>query len=597
MTEPGKMDIAGRHIKWLPEASSIDNIVDLDREEPLGKGAFGLVLKGKLKVPIEAPNKEVIPINTSVAVKIEENVASNDLERREMEFTALKTAMAAGCDDVVQIYDVLYDSQQETVYFVMELVKGGRIEPLAERDESRLINDYVLTIARAVSCLHQADVVHRDIKLENMVWDEKRKKARLIDLGLSCVDRCKVDERAGSQITMAPEIFLDSFDFSLDSWKQADLWSLGCAIYHLVTGEMYREQVWFHHQRGLGMENYVQSMFRSSSPVISLTRGLKGKYPMILTFLRSLLAVSPSDRENDLKLLQPQEAKNFGELVGKVHSRFVGTRWAPNTSRWRLKIRFKTRNGKLLAAGTPVEVNMQKNVTVDEWKEKENALNRVIRANCKNLVNIYDVFYEKKAQRVRTVTEWLGPRHIGTPVRKERRILLEQFVMPLLRAVSCLHEAGVVHCNIKRENVYWDEKEGQVKLTNLRQICATKVCEQRNRETEQTMAPEVRLDDFDFSLEAWKKADLWSLGCVIYRMIAGKPYPGQIMFFEAAQKGQAALKSAIRSYGQPVLRGFTSFRSIAALLMRFLQIKPKKRTNFQFTNPLGRDEKILFGKY
>ena len=90
--------------------------------------------------------------------------------------------------NIVQLYEVIDDPDEDLLFMVMELVPGGDLsEPVkAKRHvpdaELRLwLNGLTLGLEH----LHLCGVCHRDIKPENILWDKKRGVAKLSDFGIS----------------------------------------------------------------------------------------------------------------------------------------------------------------------------------------------------------------------------------------------------------------------------------------------------------------------------------------------------------------------------------------------------------------------------
>lgn len=90
----------------------------------------------------------------------------------------------------------------------------------------------LIEILQGLKYLHDLGIVHRDIKLENiMITDDGRPK--LIDFGLSAVVNVdeKVIEGMGSIAYCSPEI-IHHQPYSFPT----DIWSLGVVMYTLMTG-------------------------------------------------------------------------------------------------------------------------------------------------------------------------------------------------------------------------------------------------------------------------------------------------------------------------------------------------------------------------
>ena len=95
---------------------------------------------------------------------------------------------------------------------------------------------YVACIGSALNHLHRKNILHRDVKPENIVLDLNG-VPKLIDFGVSyqgeecCVPVCK--SSSGTLAYMAPEVLMVHHQHSY----QADFWSLGVVAYELLYGE------------------------------------------------------------------------------------------------------------------------------------------------------------------------------------------------------------------------------------------------------------------------------------------------------------------------------------------------------------------------
>ena len=143
------------------------------------------------------------------------------------------------CENSVEIYD--YFDTKEFFIIVMELCDGTLFKELANTNKgfnSKEIREILLQLNNVFRIMNENNIVHRDIKLHNILVKylnkEKTKfKVLLSDYGvsnqLSSMTK-KYKTHAGSQIIMAPEILsLQKYD------NKCDLWSLGVIIYQLYT--------------------------------------------------------------------------------------------------------------------------------------------------------------------------------------------------------------------------------------------------------------------------------------------------------------------------------------------------------------------------
>ncbi|XP_049787214.1 serine/threonine-protein kinase S6KL [Schistocerca cancellata] len=133
---------------------------------------------------------------------------------------------------------------RKRLFIVTDYIAGGELlricqdyGPLPEE----LVRVYVAEIALALDFLHNAGIIYRDLKLENLLLDEEG-HLKLIDFGLAKWLKygCRTTTICGTIQYMAPDIV------SMEPYGHAvDWWSLGVIMCCLLTGEdkksSYRE--------------------------------------------------------------------------------------------------------------------------------------------------------------------------------------------------------------------------------------------------------------------------------------------------------------------------------------------------------------------
>ena len=86
----------------------------------------------------------------------------------------------------------------------------------------------------AIAYLHARNIVHRDLKAENLLLENESDEAnlKLIDFGVSCefFKGTKMKETLGTPYYIAPEVLLQSYD------EKCDIWSAGVILYILLCG-------------------------------------------------------------------------------------------------------------------------------------------------------------------------------------------------------------------------------------------------------------------------------------------------------------------------------------------------------------------------
>ncbi|CAD8111961.1 unnamed protein product [Paramecium sonneborni] len=120
---------------------------------------------------------------------------------------------------------------------VFELLSCNLYEFIAINDfvgfDLDLIRRFAIQILQGLLYLKEYNIIHCDLKPENILLkDFNRSGIRIIDFGSSCFNNQKIYSYIQSRFYRAPEVVL-----GLDYTSQIDMWSFGCIIAELFTGE------------------------------------------------------------------------------------------------------------------------------------------------------------------------------------------------------------------------------------------------------------------------------------------------------------------------------------------------------------------------
>eukprot|EP00586_Coscinodiscus_wailesii_P000638 CAMPEP_0172481962 /NCGR_PEP_ID=MMETSP1066-20121228/8186_1 /TAXON_ID=671091 /ORGANISM="Coscinodiscus wailesii, Strain CCMP2513" /LENGTH=220 /DNA_ID=CAMNT_0013244759 /DNA_START=138 /DNA_END=797 /DNA_ORIENTATION=+ len=134
------------------------------------------------------------------------------------EITILKSLDHPNIVKIMETYDY-----KKKLYVVMELCSGGDLyarDPYTEKDAIKIVKQ----ILSAVAYMHQLNIIHRDLKYENILFknDSPDADIKVIDFGLSTkfIQKGAVsfDEHVGTIYSMAPEVFEGLYDSKVDIW-------------------------------------------------------------------------------------------------------------------------------------------------------------------------------------------------------------------------------------------------------------------------------------------------------------------------------------------------------------------------------------------
>ncbi|GAM24335.1 hypothetical protein SAMD00019534_075100 [Acytostelium subglobosum LB1] len=142
--------------------------------------------------------------------------------------------------NVVKMYEVINDPDEDCIYIVMEYIEGGSIMTTTDwRTHSmseNLARKYFRDIVYGLEYLHEQRVIHRDIKPENLLVN-KDGVVKITDFSVSHIFQEEYNDvlksSAGSPAFLAPELCIEDNGVSI-SGKAVDVWALGVSLYCLV---------------------------------------------------------------------------------------------------------------------------------------------------------------------------------------------------------------------------------------------------------------------------------------------------------------------------------------------------------------------------
>ena len=197
-------------------------------EREIGRGAMGVVYLGK------DPR-----IARTVAIKTLSYQAFDPAELNDLKSRFFREAEAAGRlshPAIVTVYDV--GEEADLAFIAMDYAQGKPLSDFGKPDKllplSKVL-DLVARVADALDYAHGQNIIHRDIKPGNIIYNPSNGDIKITDFGIAKISddsRTRTGSVMGSPLYMSPE--------QLKGQKvtgASDTYSLGVTLYKLVTGE------------------------------------------------------------------------------------------------------------------------------------------------------------------------------------------------------------------------------------------------------------------------------------------------------------------------------------------------------------------------
>ena len=195
-------------------------------------------------------------------------------------------------------------------YIIMEYCNGGDLSQALKKYQEKygksfneeIVQYFMRQIINAFKYIHGKKVIHRDIKLENILLnyenEEDKKNLNLLKATIKIIDfgfSCRMDKSSlkytvcGTPLNMDPRVFLCNLQrMQLGYDMKADVWSLGTICYEMLIGK--------HVFDTNSMREFIYKI-QNGGYKVPTNLSLE-----VISFLNAMLQYNPHDRLNTLEL-------------------------------------------------------------------------------------------------------------------------------------------------------------------------------------------------------------------------------------------------------------------------------------------------------
>ena len=195
----------------------------------IGQGAFG-----KVNIGLNVLTGRIVAIKSF----IKDDLKNSDNMNKILYETNLMRKL--NHPNITKILETFEDDKY--IFIIMEYINGGNLFSFVKkrRKLSEKISKFLFRqIIEGIQHIHSKKIVHRDIKLENILIDLNN-RIKICDFGIGITLDSEdelIREQCGTPMYMAPEIILNSKKNGYKGYP-VDIWSAGIALYIMLSGTL-----------------------------------------------------------------------------------------------------------------------------------------------------------------------------------------------------------------------------------------------------------------------------------------------------------------------------------------------------------------------
>eukprot|EP01064_Diplonema_japonicum_P001729 TRINITY_DN11148_c0_g1_i1.p1 TRINITY_DN11148_c0_g1~~TRINITY_DN11148_c0_g1_i1.p1 ORF type:complete len:618 (+),score=83.88 TRINITY_DN11148_c0_g1_i1:54-1907(+) len=217
----------------LPQSQFLSIKDQWQRGNLVGRGQYGAVYIAIL------PGGHVLAVKQIDAVSV-----ATDPVARTAYLHEIESLQSLYHPNIVMYYGASFDPEARLINLFMEYVSGGSLAKFVKNLPGTLPEEagkaYIKQVLRGLEYLHSHNIVHRDIKGDNILINHQEGIVKITDFGSSRKIHQTIATMPGGTLTgtpnwMAPEMITSQLYEEIPFKKKLDVWSVGCTVVEMLN--------------------------------------------------------------------------------------------------------------------------------------------------------------------------------------------------------------------------------------------------------------------------------------------------------------------------------------------------------------------------
>ncbi|EAR89639.2 Serine/Threonine kinase domain protein (macronuclear) [Tetrahymena thermophila SB210] len=198
--------------------------------QKVGKGGYGSVYEARHRITKER-----------IAIKMINGSSIRSAKDIEMMFKEIGLLKNLNHKNIIKVLNCYTLKSEMKLAIVFEYLEGGDLREYLDKQPGQCVDEEVarkifLQLFNAIQYCHREKIIHRDLKLENIMFTSKNYDViKVVDFGISAQQSLiNIDyTQAGSARYFAPEVLSSK----APAHPSIDVWAMGCILFWVIVGK------------------------------------------------------------------------------------------------------------------------------------------------------------------------------------------------------------------------------------------------------------------------------------------------------------------------------------------------------------------------